>query len=134
MSLTIHRVNDPKQNLLVDQQWEIYDPIISCSNQELLPVHFLIHPEELTLRFQVWDSDLPLCIVPQVYHFLELVVWCAEHYAMESRSVVLEKLSQLFIIVSYDEIVKMLGLVGRDIVGHRLCRSTSSIGHCQSAA
>lgn len=50
MALTVHRVNDPEKNLLVDQQWGISDPILSCSNQELLPVHFLSHPEELTMR------------------------------------------------------------------------------------
>ena len=62
------------------------------------------------MRFQVWDSDLPLCIVPQVYHFPEFVVWCAEHHAIDSRLVVTEKLSQLFITVSHEDIIKMLGL------------------------
>ena len=64
MSLTIHRVNDPNQNLLVDQQWEISDTILSCTNKDLLSVFFLSQHEELTLRFYVWDSSLPLCIVP----------------------------------------------------------------------
>ena len=92
MSLTVHQVNDPEQNLLVDQQWEIYDPILSCSNQDLIPVHFLSHSKELTLIFRVYDSDLLVCIVPQVYHFPELVVWCTKHYSIDSRSVVTEKL------------------------------------------
>ena len=51
MMLTIHRVNDPEKNMLVDQQWEISDPILSCPSQELLPFHFLNNPEELTMRF-----------------------------------------------------------------------------------
>lgn len=110
MDLTIHQVNDLETNLLFDQQWEISDPIISCSNQELLPIHFLSNPEELTMRFRVWDFDLPLCIVPKVYHFPELVVWCTEHYAIDSRSIVTEKLSQLFITISREDIIKMLGL------------------------
>lgn len=74
MSLTMHKVNDPDQNLLVNQQWDIFDPILSCTNQDHLSVFFLIQSEELTLRFCVWDSGLPLYIVPQVYHFPELVV------------------------------------------------------------
>ena len=74
MSLTIHKVNGPDQNLLVDQQWDIYDPIFSCTNQDLLLVFFLSQPEELTLKFLVWDFGLPLCLVPQVYHFFELAI------------------------------------------------------------
>ena len=110
MSLTVHKVNDPNQNLLVDQQWDISDPILFCTNQDLFPIFFLNQPEELTLRFHVWDSGLPLCIVPQVYHFPELVVRCAEHYATNSKFVITEKQSQIFIIVSPEEITKMLGL------------------------
>ena len=51
MDLTIHRVNDPEKNLLVNLQWEIFHPILSCSNQELLMVHFLSKQEELTVIF-----------------------------------------------------------------------------------
>ena len=69
MSLTIHRVNDLDQNLLVDQHWEITDPILSYTNQDKLPILFLNQPDELDLRFQIFDYGLPLCIVPQVYHF-----------------------------------------------------------------
>lgn len=53
MALIVHRVNDPEQNLLIDQQWEVSDPILSCSNQEHLPVYFLSKPEELTIIFWV---------------------------------------------------------------------------------
>lgn len=110
MDLTVHRVNDPEKNLLVNQQWEISDPILSCSNQELLLIHFLSNPEVLTMRFRVWDLGLPLCIVPQVYHFPEFVVQCTKHYAIDSRPVFTEKLSQLFIIISREDIIKMLSL------------------------
>ena len=96
--------------MLVDQQWEVSDPILSCSNQEHLPVYSLSNPEELTVRFRVWDSGLPLCLVPQVYHFPELVVWCVEHYAIDSRSLVTKQLSQIFITISQEGIIKMLGL------------------------
>lgn len=110
MALTVHRVNDPDQNLLLDQHWEISDPILSCTNQDQFPILFLSQPNELALIFRVWDSGLPLYIVPQVYHFPKLVIWCAEHYANELRSVVTEKLSQIFITVSPEEVTKMLGL------------------------
>ena len=110
MSLTIHRVNDPDQNLLVDQHWEIVDPILFYTNQDKFPIFFLSQLDELDLRFWILDFGLPLCIVPPAYHFLELVVWCAEHYSNESRSIVTEKSSQIFITVSAEEVTKMLGL------------------------
>jgi hypothetical protein len=63
-SLNIHRVKDLDQNILVDQHWEITDPILSYTNQDKLPVLFLSQLDELALIFRVWDFDLPLFIVP----------------------------------------------------------------------
>ena len=60
--------------------------------------------------FHVWESILPLCIVPQVFHFPELVVWCAEHFSHDSNSIVYEQLSQIVINISRESITKMLGL------------------------
>lgn len=108
MALILHRVNDPKQNLLVDQQWEVSNPILSYTNLQDLPIHFFSNPEDFMVRFHVWESNLPLCIVPQVFHFLELVVWCAEHFAPDSNSIV--QLSQIVINISRESITKMLGL------------------------
>ena len=85
IALTVDRVNDPKQNLLIDQQWEVSDPILLCSNLENLPVFFLSNPEELIVIFPVWELGLPICIVPQVYHFPEWVVWCAEHFSNDTK-------------------------------------------------
>lgn len=78
-SLTIHRVSDPNQTNLLDQHWEIFDPILSCTNQQLLPTFFLNQSEEITSKLNIWEFGLTLCVVPQVFHFLEFIVWCAEH-------------------------------------------------------
>ena len=110
MALTVHCVNDPKQNLLVDQHQEVFDPILSCSNLSDLPIHFFSNPEDLMVWFRVWESSLPLCIVPQVFHFPELVVWCAEKFDPDSRSIVSEQLSQIAINISRESITKMLVL------------------------
>lgn len=118
MSLTIHRVNDMNQNLLVDQHWEITDPILPYTNQDKLPVFFLSQPNELALRFWIWDFILPLCSVPQVYHFPKLVVWCAEHYSIESKSIVTKKSSQIFIIISQEEVTKILHLHSTNFPSH----------------
>ena len=40
MALTVHRVNDPEQNLLTDQHWDVIDTILSHSNFQELPMHF----------------------------------------------------------------------------------------------
>ena len=61
---TIHRVNDPDQEIIIDQQWEISDPILAYSSQDTLPLHFFSYPDEVANRFHIWVSALPLCIVP----------------------------------------------------------------------
>ena len=109
MALTIHRLNDLDQNLLIDQHWEVTDTILSLSNFQELPMHFFGNPE-LIVRFCVWNSGLPLCVVPQFFHFLELVVCCVEHFSPESKSVVFEKHSQIVLSISKESISKMLGL------------------------
>ena len=110
LDLTVHKIHDHEQNLLINQQWEVSDPILSCYNQELIPIYFLSNPKELTVRFWVWDSGIPLCIVPQVYHFPKLVDWCTKHYAIDSKSVITKLLSIIFITFSRENIIKMLGL------------------------
>ena len=110
MALTIHKVNDPKQNPLVDQHWEVSDPNFSCYNLQDLPIHFFSNPKEIMIHFHVWESGLPLCIVPQVFHFLELVICCADHFSLDSKSVFLEQLLQIVIRVSKESIAKMLGI------------------------
>ena len=110
MALTVHQVNDPEKNLLIDQQWEVSDPILSCSNLGNLPVFLLSNPEEIIVKFYVYELGLLLYIVPQLYHFPELVVWCAEHYANDSKSIVTKQFSQIFITISRENIIKMLGL------------------------
>jgi hypothetical protein len=89
MVLTVHRVNDPEQSLLIDQQWEVSDPILSFLNLHNLPVFVLRNPEELIVRFYVWESSFSLCIVPQVFHFSELVVWYTKHFSTDSNSIVI---------------------------------------------
>ena len=80
---TVHRVNDPDQEILIDHQWEISDPILACSSQYTLPTQFFNYPDEFANHFHIWDFALPLAIVPQVHHYPELVEWCAERYSPE---------------------------------------------------
>lgn len=108
--ITIHRTTDPDQNLLLGQHWEIIDPILSCTNQELLHFFCLNQPNEIIHRFKGWESGLPLCIVPQVFHFRELIEWYVVHYSNETKSIVNYKSSQIFITISSKEVIKMLGL------------------------
>ena len=81
---TVHIVNDPDQKILIDHQWEISDPILACNSQDTLPLQFFSYPDEIANHFHVWDSALPLAIVPQVHHYPELVEWCIERYSSEN--------------------------------------------------
>ena len=74
MQLTVCKVNDPDQNLLTDQHWEVTNTIFSLSNFQELPMHLFGNLEDLIFRFCVWNYGLPICIVPQVFHFPKLVV------------------------------------------------------------
>ena len=100
MALTIHRINDRKQSLLVNQHWEVFYPILSYTNPQELPIHFFSNLELLMVWFHVWESGLPLFIVPQVFHFPEFVVWRVEHFAPNSSSIVSEQLSKIVINIS----------------------------------
>lgn len=108
--VTLHKYVDPEQNLLLDHHWEVYDPIFSCSNQEQL---LTFHPTQSDVYFQkfkVWESGLPLCIVPQVFHFPNVIDWYVAQYLAQTRYIVTQISSQIFITITAKEIIKMLGL------------------------
>ena len=67
--ITLHKYADPEQNVLLDLHWQVYDPILACSNQEKLPTFCSTQSDVYFQKFKVWEFDLPLCIVPQVFHF-----------------------------------------------------------------
>ena len=108
--ITLNKTIHPKHNLLLDHHREIYDPILSCTNQEKLPIFCLSQPDENFQKFKVWESWLPFCVVPKVFHFLGLIKWCVTHYSNETRSVVTHNSSQIFITNTSEEIINMLGL------------------------
>ena len=51
--LSFHRIFDPDQTILLDQHWEMFDPILSCANQEILPAFFLNQTNEINMKFKV---------------------------------------------------------------------------------
>lgn len=62
--ITIHKIVDLEQNLLLDHHWEVYDPILSCSNQEKLPTFCSTEYDVYFQKFKVWELGIPLCIIP----------------------------------------------------------------------
>ena len=108
--VTLHKYVDPKQNLLLAHHWEVYGPILSCSNQEKLPTFCSIQFDVYFQKYKVWESGLPLCIVPQVFHFPELIKWCVAHYLVQTSSIITQTSSQIFITITVEEIIKMLWL------------------------
>ena len=113
---TIHRVNDPDQEILIDHQWEISDPILACISKDALPLQFFSYPDEFAKRFHVLDSSLPLAIVPQVHHYLELVEWCAECYSPKNRSILTYETNQIFLTITKEDIIKTLGLQDTNLI------------------
>ena len=55
-----------------------------------------------------------------MFHFLELVVWCVEHFSPESKSVVSEKHSQIVLSISKESVLKMLGLNGSGVLDQNI--------------
>ena len=101
---------------MIDHQWEISDPILACSSQDALPLQFFSYPDEFANRFHVWDSALPLAIVPQVHHYRELVEWCAERYSLENRSILTYETNQIFLTITKEDIIKTLGLHDTNLI------------------
>ena len=106
----VHRVNDPDQEILIDHQWEISNPILACSSQDALPLQFFSYPDEFANCLHIWDSALPLSIVPQVHHYPELVEWCDNRYSFENRSILTYETNQIFLTITKEDIIKTLGL------------------------
>ena len=77
--ITLHKFIDLEKTLLLDCHWEVYNPILTCSNQEKLPTFFSTQSDVYFQKFKVWESGLPQCIMPQVFHFPELIDWCVAH-------------------------------------------------------
>ena len=71
--ITLHKSVNAKKKLLIDHDWEVYDPILTCSNQEKLPMFCPTQSDVYFQKFKVWEYGLPLCIAPQVFNFLELI-------------------------------------------------------------
>ena len=95
---------------MIYHQWEILDFILACNSQDTLPLQFFSYANEISNCFHVWDSALPLAIVPQVYHYPELVEWCAERYSSENQSILTYESNQIFLTISKEDIIKTLGL------------------------
>lgn len=44
--------------------------------------------QDLVNHYYACEFDLTKFIVPQVYHFLEFVVWCTENYVSSKRAII----------------------------------------------
>ena len=112
----VHRVNDLDQEILIDHQWEISNPILAYTSQDALPLQFVSYPDEFANCFHTWDSTLPLAIVPQVHHYPELVEWCVERYSPKNRSILTYETNQIFLTITKKDIIKTLGLQDTNLI------------------
>ena len=72
-SISLQKSIDPEQNLLLDSHYEVFDPILSCSSKEKLPLFCSFQTDEHFQKFKICVSTLSLCVVPQTFNLLELI-------------------------------------------------------------
>ena len=83
-TISLGKSIDPEQNLLLDSHYEVFSPILCCSNQEKLPLLCSSQMNEYFQKFKIWDSTLSLYVVPQTFNFTEMIDWCASHYSIQN--------------------------------------------------
>ena len=71
--VSLHKSEDPEQTLMLDSHYEVFDPILSCSDQEKLPHFCSSQTNNHFQKFKIWDSTLPLYVVPQTFNFPEII-------------------------------------------------------------
>ena len=115
-SISLHKSIDPEQNILLDSHYEVFDPILSCSNQEKLPLFRSSQTNGHFQKFQIWDSTLSLCVVPQTFNFPEIIDWCTSHYSIQNQSIISQVNSKILLTINTKEIQRMLGLDSTNFV------------------
>ena len=115
-SISLHKSIDPEQNLLLDNHYQFFDPTLSCSNQEKLPLLCSSQMNEHFQKFKIWDSTLSLYVVPQTFNFPKMIDWNASHYSIQNQSIISQVNSKIFITINTEEIQRMLGLDSTNFV------------------
>ena len=109
-SISLHKSTDLEQNLLLHIHYEVFDPILSCYNQEKLPLFYSSQANEHFQKFKIRDSSLSLCVVPYTFNFPEIIDWCTSHYSIQNQSIISQVNSKILLTVNTKEIQRMLGL------------------------
>lgn len=94
-SISLHKYIDFEWNLLLDSHYEVFDLILSCSNQEKLPLFCSSQDNEYFQKYKIWDSTLSLCVVPQTFNFPELIDGCASYYSIQNLSIISQVSSKI---------------------------------------
>ena len=109
-SISLHKSTDLEQNLLLDNHYEVFDPILSCSNQEKLPLFCSSQTNEHFQKFKIWDMTLSLYVVPQTFNFPEIIDWYGSHYSIQNQSIISQVNSKILLTINTEEIQRMLDL------------------------
>ena len=109
-SISLHKSTDPEQNLLLHSHYEVFDPILSCSNKEKIPLLYSSQTNKYFQKYKIWDSSLSLCVVAQTFNFPELIDWCASHYSIQNQSIISQVNSKILLTINTEAIQTMLGL------------------------
>jgi hypothetical protein len=81
------KIPNPVEEDLVDRDKDVFDPVLSFDTSVLYQQEKQGF-QDLVDHYYAWESDLAKFIVPQVYHFPEFIVWCAENYIPTKRAII----------------------------------------------
>jgi hypothetical protein len=68
-----NKILNAEEEDLVDKDKDIFDPVLSFDSLDLYN-DVMQNCRDLVDHYPVWESNLTKFVVPQVYHFLDLVV------------------------------------------------------------
>ena len=100
---------EEKNKIFGDSHMQLVDPTLKVIDmQEAQRTVIRNKLERNADHLKIFQSGLVHAVVPQVLHFPEMVIWCAENYEPERRAVLSEDKTREIISISAESISSML--------------------------
>lgn len=76
-----------KEEHIIDREGDVFDPLLFVNDLSTLKVKILKESRVGEDEFRLHESGLVKWCLPQVYHHLEFVSWCAQYYSEFRREI-----------------------------------------------
>jgi hypothetical protein len=73
---------------LEDKERDVFDPALSFHNLHQLIKRTHVDANNGRNYLNSWESNLDRSVVPQTYHFIELVNWCVVNYQVDRQQII----------------------------------------------